>query len=252
MTDDHEESETGQQFPGLSIEEFESAVETLSVLLTRQSIMLFHSPRQGTRIVGDLSAFRTDYEQLLQEKAQPNPKGSEAALEEVADILGFYSKRMDARAAVEAYSQIRYAAVFAGLEKSDQTSFRLFLHDKVLLVSNLFTPAMRNRATRLRSASTSVEGLDFEVITERHDDISGTVHSSPYLRMRLRYWEGEQPDFSAPFSFFMDMFNIPGKDFEIEADEVDIDFLVRRLLHAKKVLQEAVSNRGQEPRAASE
>lgn len=137
-------------------------------------------------------------------------------------------------------------------DESAKEPLREIVRTKLRAVTALLSPAYQDRRRRLQTATDPfLEDVDVEIVSERHEyyRAAGPIIDQPFLRLRLRYTDAsgaENPFFTfavtllPSFIFMNEDSNWPCKNFLLECDETDIDFLIFRLREAKRLLSEAV------------
>lgn len=236
--------------PGVSLHDFEAGVRAL-VKLRDSGKCLFFLPRQNwLRIVMDDS----DFEHAILDEVE----GRKIDEDQTKDILGEIRRYLGALVRFQDQRlAIRYAieALYGGEdedtgEREPDSALRELVEQKIsLLREQLLTETLTQRARRLKTAvGPSLEELDIDVVASRHDRIAETQIQRPFARLRLRYSELTPNLLPFPFFLFPPPYvaGVPVPSFELECDASDIDFLIKRLLDAKRKLLDSVERPGED------
>ncbi len=225
---------------GISLPKFKAAVDALVKLRDSGKFLVFLGRRSYVKLIGDPKEFQLVFSDIAkQEIAQEE---ATSALEEIGKYCSAWAGVQNAENLINFLEHAVYDDEFEK-HKRHKANLKKQLKDKIELVSEkLFTPAMKQRARRMKSATSAcLEDVDVEVVQDRRDNLSDQTVEEPFLRLRVRYSDGSKP--SGPMPFFVGQWvrwGSPTVDdvssFEIECDESDIDLLITRLIAAKEFL----------------
>jgi len=235
-------SSTPGELPGVPRDVFEAAVHCLVDLRDQGKYMLFVGPRRSVKLVGDADAFR----QALAERLKRDVE-SEELNDVLAELQRFCNIWLRVGSLGEGARDLLSTVYRKALNDADEEKKRRLqqaLEEKLALAEeHLWTDAMRQRVRRLESATAAcIEELEAEVISKRRVESSGEEIDQPFLRLRLRYSEGggEEPGVLPLLGWLLGPHPAlaPARlpSFEFECDESDIDFLISRLIAAKRLL----------------
>lgn len=231
--------------PGLTVEEFRAASETLVELRDAGKFLFFYSRRTGARVVrvaAEADDFRVAVGRRLGDKV--DEKFGRMALRELRNFLGTTLVLEDPDAIVGFLTDQVFRENTQVMDEAARTRFEDVLREKVKLTSEILVDgSLRRRAERLRSSiAPTLEELDTEVVGQRRDEVSNQNVETPFLRLRFRYSVIKGTSFEVlpvlPWGMSPVIQGTPG--FELECDESDIDLMLHRLREAKKRLGEAV------------
>lgn len=232
-----EKTTKSEDFPGLSVERFKTTVVALSKLWDSGKFLFFLPRRNWLKIVGDNKELRDLLNEIAGE-GEFDEEGTIEALKEVRLFWGALVRLSRVEVALRMIEQTEYDDFFDKVDDEAQSSYREILKEKLTaLEKEQLSEVLKERTRRLKTTTgASLEELDVEVIRERRDEVEESTIESPFLRLRLRYSEERQISF--PFVFYGagPGQSAPVDSFELECDQSDIDFLIKRLIDAKKRL----------------
>lgn len=231
-----------EKLPGLSLDHFKAAVEAVVASRDTGELLPFLARVSAVRLIGSIEGFRKAFGQKLGIESVEEGEAREA-LREIQHFLGAWSALRDLESLLGFLENVIFDDEFEDLPDEGKARFRTLLESKAEHVrAMLFTPAMAQRAQRIRTlVGASLEDLDVEVLSARRDELQEERLSVPFLRLRLRYSEGVEQTGHVPIRIWDRMrFVTDVQSFELEADEADIDLLLHRLIAAKELLLKAV------------
>lgn len=225
---------------GLPYDRLKAGVQALKDLLNTGKFLVFLSRQNSVRLIGEPEDFRRAFAAKLAGNSV-KVEDAQECLDEIRGILGYLVAFPNIQRVVNFVEQNVFAVHFEDCSEKEKSQLRVQLKDKTELVSGeLLGEGLRERANRIRSAvGPCIEDLDVEVVSQRHENLTGRRVLSPFLRLRIRYSEGVGADFIT--SIFASQSGYPlgatgAKSFECECDESDIDLLLLRLVRAKETL----------------
>lgn len=229
--------------PGLSLERFKAAVESLATLRDSGKLLIFLGRRSSIRIVGE---FADDFHKEFAARTEGpvSPDDSKEASREVRNFLATRLSLSSEASFLRFLEDMIYTDELSEVAKSeeDKECFRQLVREKIKCVdTTLVNEALESRVRRIETATgPCVEELEFEVVQSREAKLTDREIKHPFLRLRLRYSEGAE-ETPVPWAYFSALWGTPRMDiearsFEFECDTSDIDFLIKRLLMAKQRL----------------
>lgn len=235
-----------EQLPGLPYARFKAAVKVLAQLRDEGAFLIFLARGNVVRLVGKTEDFQDRLARELEQESVDRGD-AEASLLEIQNFLEAMAMLRSVDRLVDVLERSIFPDDFEALGDDGKTRLRRLLKDKAELASSrLLTPALQQRADRLdTTVGPSLEEVDVEIVQDRQDELEKRRISAPFLRLRLRYSDAGDQTFPPLFFAFRGARRrrSASRSFEFEADETDIDLLLRRLIAAKDVLLRAIEER---------
>lgn len=230
MTKEHAKEKS---LPGLPLDQFEAAVDTLVALRDEGKLLVFLPRRNWLKFVLRPGEFEAAFKGRLGEKEQAE-KVSRQALRETRDILGALLRFPSDNLVLRFLRDFVFDEVEGDDKRANQALDDLLRAKMAAVKKRLLTDAQRRRSTRIGTATGAcLEELDFEVVKERRDELADSTLETPFLRLRFRYSQAREDLFPLFFPSHAS-FGLEAVDaFELECDETDIDLMIRRLMDAK-------------------
>lgn len=239
-----EKRSEADDIPGLSEPDFAAAVEALRSLIDAGETLLYFSRPYSVRFIGDDEHFRREYEKIR--GVEGTHEEAAVALTEVRNLLGVIAQNLGQEnidtAVLNFLEQMTFFEFHRGASAPAKKKFRERWNRKLDLVQPLLNDAARQRILRLAGDfGNSLDDLDVDVVAQRFEPRKKRREGTPFLRIRIRYSDDNGP---LAFPFVFSPWGPSGvssiKTFELECDESDIDFLIRRLRMAKERLNDYI------------
>lgn len=235
----------------LGLERFRVALETIQELAKKDKLLPITDLGGSVRfVVDDVQEFAKEYGKKLGAKKLDDKKARDA-LEEVRGFfqLALFFQGENARLNV---LREEVFGAFKGLSAAQKKRENDVWREKFKLVEkHAIYRRLSEREKRLRtSIAPCVMDAVTELVQTRRVGRDDRATDLPFLRVSLSYIQRGETGF--PFGYLRfhpwnDMTKaMPGKSFEFECDESDIDLLVRRLLAAKVLLASEVARKERE------
>jgi hypothetical protein len=230
---------------GVPLDEFVATVEALQQLCQEGSYQIFLAREHTIKFIGEVDDFRLVLGEKIGTDAVDMRK-AKTCLDEVQTFLQVFLA-MGALAAMRAFERRVYDDDFADAKDDAErtNALREILKKKLDTVAvKLPSEALLERSKRLHTLiGPCLEDLQIEVISRRRGLESDEDIDAPFLRIRLIHSMGGDSQF--PFVAVPWVTNPPAElhAFDLECDEMDIDFLLKRLIQAKELLKNAIETR---------
>ena len=232
-----------RMFPGMALEVFKGAVETVVGLRDTGKYLIFLGRQSSMRIIGE----EKDFVNLVVEQDACKHLGEEGAmnsLEEVRHYAAACGTIGSEEGIVRFVTGAVYDDEYDALDDKGKEAFRQEVGEKVRCVKQaLYTDALQERGVRQGTATVPcLEDIDVELVSQRKSGLPGREFGEPFLRVRLRHSEtgGGVSQFMSRYAVWWGEAGADGlESFEFECDESDIDLLLLRLREAKDILLSA-------------
>ncbi|HZZ44693.1 MAG TPA: hypothetical protein VFE58_17285 [Tepidisphaeraceae bacterium] len=238
--------EKAVSLPGLQLEEFKAAVDTLASSIQRLTFMLFVGRPTHVRFIGNVSEFSENYLKRLQRDFGASAVAD--ALEEVRRYVQALLQTQKVSGARDFLVSFLYDHPSRQVPPDRKADLNQLVEEKLNYASkHLLNDAITKRVERLvLGTGSALHDLDAELVSERYQNLDGKTSAQPFIRVRVRY--SDEATFGFPFIFFDPSMTRGGplpKTFDLECDETDIDLMILRLRAAKDILLAAVTKQSQ-------
>lgn len=231
---------------GIPVIDFEAASETLQELCQEGKYQIFLFRGSLIKFVGEIDEFRLRLGKKLGQDIADRKRVA-GCLQELTIFLQVCIATTTQASAIRIFERQVYEDDFAKAKKDhEQTeNLRHIIKQKIgVVISKLLSSALKERSKRLESVIGPIlEEIDIEIISRRRSLANDVDIDTPFLRIRLLHTMGGKHEF--PYLMPPWILDPPSAQasFDLECDETDIDFLIRRLVQAKELLSKAIEDK---------